>query len=87
MPNLSVVKVKPLAGHILEISLNDSHTSIVDFAPFIFGVCHPDYEQYRSVESFLTFEIEDGNLNWGDYTMIFPVENLYSNRFDPWFEA
>ncbi|EKE75250.1 DUF2442 domain-containing protein [Gallaecimonas xiamenensis] len=80
MSELSVVDVKHLTGHILEIVFSDGHKETVDFAPFIFSVGHPDYEPYKNIETFLKFKIEDGNLNWDDYTMIFPVADLYSNR-------
>lgn len=56
------------------------HIETVDFAPFIFSSRHPDYEKYNAVDGFLDFELVDGNLNWDDYTMIFPVEDLYLNR-------
>ena len=80
MSELSVSSAKHLTGHILEIKFNDGHKSIVDFAPFIFSVGHPDYDPYKKTEKFLSFKIEDGNLNWDDYTMIFPIEDLYHNR-------
>ncbi|MCX2781527.1 DUF2442 domain-containing protein [Microbulbifer thermotolerans] len=80
MSELLVKSAKHKIGHILEIKFNDGHVACVDFAPFIFSNGHPDYEPYKSVENFLDFEIVDGNLNWDDYTMIFPVEDLYNNR-------
>lgn len=80
MTKISVASARHLRDHILEITFEDGHQSVVDFAPFIFSVEHPDYEPYKNIEKFLAFEIEDGNLNWDDYTMIFPVEDLYTNR-------
>lgn len=80
MSELLVNSAKHKTGHILEIQFNDNHVSVIDFAPFIFSSGHPDYEPYKSVERFLDFEIIDGNLNWDDYTMIFPVEDLYKER-------
>lgn len=80
MSELSVKGVNPKIGHILEIEFTDGHKEDVDFAPFIFSSNHPDYEKYKSVDEFLKFEIVDGNLNWDDYTMIFPIEDLYRNR-------
>lgn len=80
MSELLVKNVRHKIGHILEIEFNDGHRENVDFAPFIFSVNHPDYEKYKSVSEFLKYEIIDGNLNWDDYTMIFPVEDLYRNR-------
>ena len=80
MSELLVNQVSHISGHILEIEFNDGHKSIIDFAPFIFSVGHPDYVPYKNIDRFLQYEVIDGNLNWDDYTMIFPVENLYKNK-------
>ncbi len=79
MSDLTVGNVSHLAGHILEIEFSDGHKQVVDFAPFIFSNGHPDYDQYKKIDKFLAYEVIDGNLNWDDYTMIFPVEDLYRN--------
>ncbi|MFT7561687.1 MAG: hypothetical protein ACI93R_003616 [Flavobacteriales bacterium] len=75
----AVGSVDHLSGHILEITFSDDFKQVVDFSLFIFSNGHPDYDQYKKVEKFLTYEVVDGNLNWDDYTMIFPVEDLYKN--------
>jgi len=75
-----VVQARHLHGHILEIHFSDGHISVVDFAPFIFACDHPDIHCYRQPGPFLAFELCDGNLNWHDYRMIFPLEDLYHNR-------
>lgn len=80
MSGLSVKYAKHLKSHILELEFSDGATKIIDFAPFIFSVGHPDYEKYKSESVFLSYDIIDGNLNWDDYTMIFPIEDLYENR-------
>lgn len=79
MSDLAIKSAKHKIGHILEVEFDDGHIANVDFAPFIFSSEHPDYEKYKSVKAFLQFEIVDGNLNWDDYTMIFPVEDIYKN--------
>lgn len=80
MSALFVKSAKHLKSHILEIEFSDGEYRVIDFAPFIFSVGHPDYERYKSEVGFLDFKIEDGNLNWDDYTMIFPVEDLYTGN-------
>lgn len=80
MPELSIKSATHQIGHILSIEFSDGHVEHVDFAPFIFASGHPDYEPYKSIERFKRFDLVDGNLNWDDYTMIFPVEDLYHNR-------
>ncbi len=80
MSELFVKSAKHLKSHILEIEFSNGDTKILDFAPFISSVGHPDYDRYKTEAGFLTFSVEDGNLNWDDYTMIFPVENLYLGK-------
>lgn len=80
MPELSVKSAKHVRSYILEIEFSDGHTSTVDFGPFIFSVNHPDYKKYKTEAHFLNFKIVEGNLNWDDYTMIFPVHDLYENK-------
>lgn len=79
MSELSVDKVSHITGHILEIKFNDGHKSTTDFSPFIFSTGHPDYEPYKKIDAFLKYDVIDGNLNWDDYTMIFPIGDLYKN--------
>jgi hypothetical protein len=87
MSELFIVKVRHVTEHKLEIEFNDSHVSIVDFAPFIFGrddifgSGHPDYDVYKDISRFLSFKLVDGNLNWDDYRMIFYIETLYDNKW------
>ncbi|MDQ7074649.1 MAG: DUF2442 domain-containing protein [Gammaproteobacteria bacterium] len=76
---MEIINVTHLRSHILAIDFNDGHRSMVDFAPFLYGNAHPDCDRYKRIGDFLRFEVEDGNLNWDDYTMIFPIEDLYHN--------
>jgi hypothetical protein len=80
MSALFVKSAKHLKSHILDVEFSDGEHRVIDFAPFIFSVGHPDYERYKSETGFLGFKIEDGNLNWDDYTMIFPIEDLYTGK-------
>ena len=75
-----IVNVKHLKSHILETAFSDKTSQIIDFAPFIFSSGHPDLEKYQKESDFLTYDIIDGNLNWDDYTMIFPIEDLHKGH-------
>ncbi|MCL1078810.1 DUF2442 domain-containing protein [Parashewanella spongiae] len=55
-------------------------TRNVDFERFIFNESNPDIKKYREIAYFLEYEIVDGNLNWHDYSLIFPVEDLYQEE-------
>jgi hypothetical protein len=53
---------------------------MVDFKPFLAHSCHPAIRQYLDESKFKQFEIVDGNLNWNDYELIFPVADLYEGK-------
>ena len=80
MSELSVKSARHIKSHILEIEFSNGHKQDVDFAPFIFSSGHPDYDKYKKESEFIKFEIIDGNINWDDYTMIFPIEDLYTGK-------
>lgn len=75
-----IKNARHVTSHILEVEFSNDESRIIDFASFIFSSGYPDYDLYKTEAGFLTFKTEDGNLNWDDYTMIFPVEDLYSGK-------
>ena len=67
---------------MLEIEFDDGARRIVNFKPFLFGDRHPDIKKYRAEAEFARFEIRNGNLNWNDYEMIFPLSDLYNSTIE-----
>jgi hypothetical protein len=59
------------------ITFSDGNARVVDFKPFLAGNTHPSIKKYLDKNLFLSFKVTDGNLNWNDYDMIFPVSDLY----------
>jgi|ERR1017187_476334 hypothetical protein len=76
---LQVNKVKHLENYKLLISFSDGKNSTVDFYTFLSASRHPEIRKYIDINLFLDFKIRDGNLEWNDYDMIFPIEDLYNN--------
>src|SRR5262245_24636917 len=71
------------SDHKIQIFFKDESIKIIDFKPFIFDkYVHPIYKRYRKVSVFKKFKIKNGNLNWYDYEMIFPVEQLYAGKIN-----
>lgn len=61
----------------IQITFNDGVDKLVDFKPFLETAVHPSITKYLDPDKFIQFTIIDGNLNWNDYDMIFPVNDLY----------
>lgn len=64
----------------IRILFSDGKQKLVDFKPFLENSLHPSIRNYLDEEKFKQFKIIDGNLNWNDYDMIFPIENLYDGK-------
>ena len=66
--------------YTISIRFNDGTYKSVDFKPFLSKSVHPSISKYLEKKLFEKFEIKDGNLNWNDYDLIFPVDNLYEGE-------
>jgi hypothetical protein len=62
---------------VIQIKFNDSVEKLIDFKAFLKKSLHPTVKQYLEESKFKQFKIVDGNLNWNDFEMIFPVYDLY----------
>ncbi|WP_461534737.1 DUF2442 domain-containing protein [Spongorhabdus nitratireducens] len=80
MDEVTISAVRHIKGHVLALTFSDGHIQPVDFAPFIFSSGHPVIEAYQDMGRFLGYKLIDGNLNWDDYNMIFPVTDLYKGK-------
>ena len=64
----------------IRITFNDGKNKLVDFKSFLESSSHPSIKKYLEESKFKKFDIVDGNLNWNDYDLIFPIYDLYQGR-------
>lgn len=64
----------------IRITFNDGKNILVDFKSFLESSSHPSIKKYLEESKFKKFDIVDGNLNWNDYDLIFPIYDLYQGR-------
>ena len=74
---LEIKSAAYIGDFAIRILFNDGANRLVDFKPFLESSLHPSIRKYLNEEKFKSFELVDGNLNWNDYDLIFPLENLY----------
>jgi hypothetical protein len=74
---LEITEAKYVSGYKLLLTFNDGAVRVVDFGPFLEKARNPDTTDYRDLKKFKSFHVEDGDLMWGDYQMIFPIMDLY----------
>jgi len=79
---IEIKSAKYLGDYSILIVFNDSSGKTIDFKPFLSKSLHPSISKYMDKALFQKFEIKDGNLNWNDYDLIFPVHELYEGKIN-----
>lgn len=81
--NVDFIEIKSdryIGDFAIRIYFSDGVNKLVDFRPFLESSFHPSIRKYLDESKFKEYQIIDGNLNWNDYDLIFPIEDLYQGR-------
>lgn len=79
---LKIDSAKYLSDFAIRIKFSDGSDKVVDFKPFLSKSLHPSIKKYLDEKKFSNFRLTDGNLNWNDYDLIFPIWDLYNGKID-----
>lgn len=74
---IEVIAANYIGEYAISVSFTDGTIKLVDFKPFLIKSLHPSISKYLDERLFKSFVIKDGNLNWNDYDLIFPIHDLY----------
>ncbi|MBN2742745.1 MAG: DUF2442 domain-containing protein [Marinilabiliaceae bacterium] len=79
---LKIDSAKYLSDYAIRIKFNDGNEKLIDFKPFLLKSIHPSIKKYLDENKFSKFSLIDGNLNWNDYDLIFPISDLYRGQIE-----
>lgn len=79
---LKIIKVEHLGGHKLKLSFSDGAEQKIDFKPFLERSSHPEIRKFLSLKRFKQAALQNGELMWGDFDLLFPISDLYENQLD-----
>ncbi len=77
---INIIKANYLRDYIIEFEFNDKTKQVVDFKDFLDNAKHPDIKKYLDKNLFKTFSIIDGDIDWGDFDLTFPIWDIYTNN-------
>lgn len=77
---IAIKSANYIGDYAIRISFSDGTNRLVDFKPFLENALHPSIRKYLDEKKFKQFEIVDGNLNWNNYDLIFPINDLYQGK-------
>jgi len=67
-------------GYQLRLQFSDGTERLIDFEPFLRRSKHPQIQSYLNPDRFKQFQIVDGNLDWNDFELCFPLMDLYAEK-------
>ena len=79
---IEVTSANYIGDFAIRILFSDGNEKLVDFKPFLLKSLHPSISKYLNENLFKQFKIINGNLNWNDYDLIFPVHDLYEGHIN-----
>jgi len=77
---IQIKSAQYIGDFAIRVLFTDNSNKLVDFKPFLENSLHPSIRKYLTESLFNTFSVIDGNLNWNDYDLIFPIEDLYEGK-------
>lgn len=81
--DIRINKAEYLDKYKLFLSFNDATKQIIDFYPFLSNSLNPLIRKYMDISEFKKFKIDEGDLEWNNYDLCFPIADLYENNIKP----
>ena len=77
---ITIQEAKYIERYKINIIFNDNSSQLIDFYPFLSNSLNPHINKYLDINKFKNFSIHEGDLEWNDYDLCFPIADLYENN-------
>ncbi len=77
---LEITAARYLKNYQIEFEFNDETQTIIDFEPFLKQAKNPMLKKYLDLNQFRNFTVRDGDSDWNDYELCFPIADIYEGH-------
>jgi hypothetical protein len=77
---LEITQARYLQDYKIEFEFNDETQTIIDFEPFLKKAKNPMLKKYLDLNQFKNFTLRDGDIDWNDYELCFPIADIYEGH-------
>lgn len=77
---IEIINALYIGDFVIQLQFNNGVSKHINFKPFLEASMHPSIKKYLDEAKFKSFKIVDGNLNWNNYELIFPLEDLLDGK-------
>lgn len=75
---VDIEAVSYVEAYKLLLQFSNGVQRLVDFGPFLIASTNPMIRKYLDLANFKKVALADGNIQWNDYDLCFPIADLYA---------
>ena len=80
---ITIISAEYIGEYKIKLSFNDNTIQVVDFFTFLNSSLNPLIRKYLDKQEFGKYKIDNGDLEWNDFDLCFPIADLYENNIKP----
>jgi hypothetical protein len=77
---IEITVARYLKNYQIEFEFNDETKTMIDFESFLKQAKNPMLKKYLDLNEFKNFTVRDGDIDWNDYELCFPIADIYEGR-------
>lgn len=77
---IEINNARYLNNYRIEFEFHDHTKKVVDFEIFLKNAKNPMIKKYLDLDTFKNFSLRDGDIDWNDYDLCFPIADLYEGH-------
>lgn len=77
---LEVTSAIYINDYKVKITFQDNTERVVDFHDFLKNSTNIHIQEFLDIKKFKSFSVHHGHLMWGDFELIFPIDELYAGK-------
>ncbi len=74
---IQINSARYLKNYQIEFEFNDKTKKVIDFESFLNQAKNPMLKKYLDFAVFKNFTLRDGDIDWNDYELCFPIADIY----------
>jgi len=74
---IRIIAARYLTNYQIEFEFGDQTKKIIDFENFLNQAKNPMIKKYLDCSVFKNFTLRDGDIDWNDYELCFPIADIY----------
>ncbi len=77
---ISIIKAQYLNDYKIKLIFSDGVEQVINFKNFLSSAKNPMTKKYLNSSLFKKFKIKNGDIEWNDYELCFPLWDLHEGK-------